>query len=616
MRDLYLSECRRYLRPALLVFALHLLLLRTVAGDLSILNTFFQVLALAVYALIGLSLGLFQLGSYRKPSRWLWLMHRPLPRGAIFGALALASITMFTVALGLPLLLSLLGSEWFTERSADLRHYLSVPFVIMVAFMTWLVGAAIMLGASRFALLITVLPCITLLHHASAPALLAASVLCATLMSATIYSIFKPDRSAPAGSASATVATAAPLVVGMYILLLLGGNAILQVGARILDMHAPSMVTPPADNHSKMRHATSPALMLAAMDDATDARVPRWRDEIATHKPDTLSLWPVEFAAQQQLSNMNTPHTTEPDYQRRMHFNHDSMRFELFDTNTGALIASLGPGGANDKAAFSSVPYLSRQFLLPQAMLHFDPKNLSFMTLTSLPTGERLAALPMKQGRTMYLLSDKRLNAYRMPDTESDYEGQYMLSQKPTPTAPYQQQYSIALPQAASALSRIDVATLPDGTLISLLGHAGGMQHMVFVDSAGQSQIVASRTLGHDYPLIVEQVDWWLSPVLNAVSALPAQILPGGVPDANQPTLAQRPASVWAAAVMSSLLAVGGALLWRRRARHGQWIAKSWLLACLLLGLPCLATLAVMYPRAARPVQRQQRDADASRLPA
>lgn len=191
-----------------------------------------------------------------------------------------------------------------------------------------------------------------------------------------------------------------------------------------------------------------------------------------------------------------------------------------------------------------------------------------------------------------------------------------MLSQKPPPKAPYEQQYSLALPQTAGALSRIDVAKLSDGTLISLLGHAGGMQHMVFVDSAGQSQIVASRTLGHDYPLLIEQVDWWLSPVLNAVSALPAQILPGGVADANQPTLAQRPAPVWAAAVLSSLLAVGGALLWRRRAQHRQLIGKGWLLACLLLGLPCVATLAVRYPLAARPVQRQQRDADASRLPA
>lgn len=616
MRDLFLSECRRYLRPALLLFAVHLLLLIRVVGNLSTLNIFFQVLALAVYALIGVSLGLYQLGSYRKPNRWLWLMHRPLPRGAIFGALALAAVAVFAVAIGLPLLLSLLGSEWFTERAVDLRHYLSAPFVIMVAFMAWLIGAACMLGAIRFALLIAVLPCITLLHQASAPALLAASVLCAALMTAAVYSRFRHNRSAPPESAGATVATALPLVVGMYVLLSLGANSALQVGARILDMHAPSMVAPPADNYSTMRRATSPALMAAALDNAGDARAPRWREEIAAHKPHELLPWPVEFAVTQQLSNKDTPYAMEPTYQRVMHFNHDSMRFELFDQHTGARIASLGPGGANDQTTFSSVPYVARQMLLPQAVLHFDQKNLSFMTLAYLPAGEYLAALPMKQGDAIYLLSNKRLIAYRVSEQESAYEDGYMLSQKPPPKAPYEQQYSLALPQTAGALSRIDVATLSDGKLISLLGYAGGRQHIVFVDAAGQSQLVASRTLGHDYPLIVEQTGWWLSPVLDAVSALPAHILPGGVPDANRPTLAQRPAPVWIAAVLSSLLAVVGAQLWRRRARHGQLIGKGWLLACLLLGLPCLATLAVMYPHAARPVPQQQRDADASHLPA
>ena len=41
----------------------------------------------AVYALAGALLGLYQMGSYRKPNQWLSLLHRPLHRLRIAGAL-------------------------------------------------------------------------------------------------------------------------------------------------------------------------------------------------------------------------------------------------------------------------------------------------------------------------------------------------------------------------------------------------------------------------------------------------------------------------------------------------------------------------------------------------
>ena len=39
------------------------------------------------YAVIGTLLGLYQMGSYRRPNQWLSLLHRPLHRLRIAGAL-------------------------------------------------------------------------------------------------------------------------------------------------------------------------------------------------------------------------------------------------------------------------------------------------------------------------------------------------------------------------------------------------------------------------------------------------------------------------------------------------------------------------------------------------
>ena len=64
----------------------------------------YQVFA-AVYAVLGILLGLYQMGSYRKPNQWLNLLHRPLHRLRIAGALSGASIVMLLVAVAVPFVL-------------------------------------------------------------------------------------------------------------------------------------------------------------------------------------------------------------------------------------------------------------------------------------------------------------------------------------------------------------------------------------------------------------------------------------------------------------------------------------------------------------------------------
>src|SRR6478735_2103744 len=67
-------------------------------------NFVYQIFG-AVYAVAGILLGLYQMGSYRKPNQWLNLLHRPLHRLQIAGALSAAGAVVLLVAMALPIAL-------------------------------------------------------------------------------------------------------------------------------------------------------------------------------------------------------------------------------------------------------------------------------------------------------------------------------------------------------------------------------------------------------------------------------------------------------------------------------------------------------------------------------
>ena len=94
MKDLFLSECRRFRTLALVAAAAHLLLQLLAARMTEPLQLRFheQMIFLIASALCGAAFAVVQFQTHRQPSRWLWLLHRPLPRSRIFGALSLASL--------------------------------------------------------------------------------------------------------------------------------------------------------------------------------------------------------------------------------------------------------------------------------------------------------------------------------------------------------------------------------------------------------------------------------------------------------------------------------------------------------------------------------------------
>jgi hypothetical protein len=137
------------------------------------------------------------------------------------------------------------------------------------------------------------------------------------------------------------------------------------------------------------------------------------------------------------------------------------------------------------------------------------------------------------------------------------------------------------------------------------------------VDAGGRVAELGRRELAHDFPVLFEHKDWWVSPVLHAAVNLPELLIEEGVvPDHGasrfEPLLRARPAQAWAAAIALALASCMGAAWWTRRARMAPRARAAWCPACLLLGCPALLSLMVLRPRAEAEPAVQPADAPAA----
>ena len=93
MRELWRAELLRFRTWAIAAAIVHLAVLGFFARLVDPLQQpdFVHAIVAGVYFVAGLLLGLYQMGSYRRPNAWLNLLHRPLPPGRIVAALSLAA---------------------------------------------------------------------------------------------------------------------------------------------------------------------------------------------------------------------------------------------------------------------------------------------------------------------------------------------------------------------------------------------------------------------------------------------------------------------------------------------------------------------------------------------
>jgi len=594
MKDLFFAECRRFRNLAIVGAVVHLMLLVLASRITEPLMQRWQPqsLFLLLHALAALALAVYQFGSHRQSSRWVWLMHRPLPRGRIFAALALAALALIVVVIGLPMLLAVGGTDRLSGNTVDLRHYLAVPYCVLVAANGWLAGTYLMLCGRRAACVVLAVPFLFMAHMATGAAMLLPGLLSVALMTALAYSTFAPDRTAPPRGAS-MLAAAVPLVLGCYFVMLWGGSLGFQYGQMLVGVHPLNRAVPPSGGFTELARNDSAANLERMLAASNDPRAAHWRRQVALSGAAAVRPALDAHPVRQELGNSNAMQWSDGDLKIIWSFNHDRMMYEGRDMHTAAPRGWYGRGGMGDLRPFESVPLMDgKYFVTRHHLFAHEMHTRRVRTLISLPADETMTGRTKEIGMGQYLLTNRRLIAYREPlDT----------------AAPLEEVYSVPLPGPFRDLARVDVARLLDGTLLSFNfgrrmvdGHAGSRQQLVFVDADGRAQAIATRALAHDFPLLFEHKAWWLSPACDALLSLPGRLLDVGlIDDAPGAPAPARPQSIIAAALLAALLS-GGFAWWRLR--HAAPRSRlAWTLGALLLGPPCAACLLILRPHAARP---------------
>lgn len=605
MKDLMLAELRRFLRPAMIFAGAHLLLLLFANRMVNLLQQPYlesQVwLALAILA--GLALALVQVGGYRRPAAWMWLLHRPLSPSRIFAALVLAASALLTLALLLPQLVLVAGLDLFSSRVVDLRHYAGVLLLWCYALIAWLAGCHAVLSRYRLAIAVLALPLFLGLHLVSVHVLWIPVLACLLWLCVVALHSVRADRVAPPRSLAALMLTALPLQIGFLLLLFAGVQTAFVTGGILLGTDPLNSREAPAGGLIEVLRASAAESLDLGLAISIDPRAQAWREQLPLLQTVELGVHLQRYPRRQQFSNLQLP-SAFADSERGLWwtFSHDRMRFIGRDEAGQRIEQEWGRSGIADAHAFDEVPIPldDERLLTRDALLDIDSRRQQLHPRLQLDPGEHFISVPEHAfGRTL-VLSSQRLQAFR-PDREA-------LSAH----APLQLEWSLPLPRGSAQLQSVQLAQLMDGWLVSFVYDDGHRQlglsqisvvrqpwqQVQWIDSQGAAEVVAERAITRDYPAIYQHAGW-LSPLLLGLIEWPESVLDKGL---TRPIESEWLPPSTPLRVLAAVLLLGSALLaglWLRGSGVSTARKRFWLLSCLVLGLPALLSLVCLEPRGA-----------------
>jgi hypothetical protein len=250
-----------------------------------------------VYAAIGALLGLYQMGTYRRPNQWLNLLHRPLHRLRVAAGLCGAGAMVLLVAIALPIALVALYQETFTARVVDLRHWLIPIATLLVAWCGYLAGAYAMLANRRYSAAVVMLPVLFMFSQATGVAFMAVQVVVLLFLATLVAIAFKPDLAAAPRGALKVAATALPVQVAVYFLLWMLGFGY-ELASTAIGTHPLNAPTAPHGGYIEASRAEPGERLLLGIADSRDPEAPLWREQIALSEASVL--YPMRDTYQHQ----------------------------------------------------------------------------------------------------------------------------------------------------------------------------------------------------------------------------------------------------------------------------------------------------------------------------
>ena len=593
MIDLFKGELLRFRLWAIAAFLANLVVLGFLSRmvDMAQQPIFVYQIFAAVYAVAGALLGLYQMGSYRKPNQWLNLLHRPMHRLHVAGALTGAGALLLLLSVAVPILLVAAYQDGLTARVVDTRHWLLPVAAWLIAVSGYLAGAYAMVGNRRYSFAAFLLPNLFMYAQASGVAMLGVQCVVIVFLAAMLAIAFKPDPATQPRNPVAVLAVALPVQLGAYFLAWMLGYGV-EVLWTVTGTHPLNAPVPPKGGTIEADRAEGKAILLLGIERSRDPEAALWREQVALS--DVYTTYPLRNLPQQgTMTNLQPMEFADGDNNLFLVYSHDRARFVTRGLRDQRRIGEMGVG--EEQAAFPAptMPYGATYLYNAQAAYQYDGEQRRIFERIRLPRGEVMASPPQPAGDNILVLSDRA--AYFYPGREA-VNGLDLL----------QPLMRVAMPAAVGNLSRMDVVELLDGYLVSYTYAwgvwSGELQHpfqqVLRVDGKGHAREVARRALAIDLPSVYTNRNTWLSPVLRALCLGAQDLFAAKDPLRARPQ--PMPAAVLWLAAVCCLLSLLGALWLTARQSHAPRARWAWVLLCGVVGLPALASLWLLYPRRER----------------
>ena len=562
----------------------------------------------AIHAAIGLLLGLYQMGTYRRPNAWLNLLHRPLAPGRIAAALILAAAVLLAIAVAVPILLIGAWQETMTTRVVDLRHWLLALAGLQIAMIGYLAGAYGMLGERRYAAAGLVFLLLLPMSYATGFGALALQALALLWLAAMVFATFKPDLDAPPRRLAGIAVVALPLQMAAFLLIVMSyyGFETLWIAE---GSHPNNTPVPPRGGHNEMEKADERARMRLALAGSAHPDAPLLREQIALSEPLGIPSQLSRMPQRNELANVAPMEFDDRARGIRWVFSHDDMRLHGYDMQDRRAVGRIGVGAEGAAFAAPALPagampgMAEGDALLIAGNLayHYVSETRQVLPRIRLPRDEVLiGAGPV--GESLGAISDRALYFYDGRDAVEH-------RQEMTP------RLRVPMPGHYRDLYTLELIELVDGYLI-VFGYSASAhneqgvapyQQVLRVGEDGRVETIARRPLGYDLPLLYRYRTFLTSPVLwkagDAATHLFAPPLPLAT---NVP--APIPRAIVGLAIVLLLLSAIGAWWRGRRLALSARARLAWVAVCAIVGPPALLSLWLLY----RPVERRVDDVASS----
>lgn len=596
MRDLFKSEIVRFRGWAAALAAAHLIGLAflTRIVDLAQQPLLVHWVFGGMYALVAVLFGLYQVGSYRKPNQWLNLMHRPLPPAQIAAGIFGAGCVLSALVVAVPIVLVAMHQETMAERVVDLRHWLLPLSGWLIGMCAYLAGSFCALRGIRYAGAALVLLAWLIASRACGFGLLALELIALIWLAAILLPAFKPDLSTPPRSPVSIVATALPLSMAVYLLLMLAfiGIEMLWVAQ---GSHPTNTPTPPVGGHNEVEKLDDRGRMLAALQDSVHPDTGPLREQVERSEPQGIGLQVTKLPQRNELANVRPMEFDDTQRNVRWVFSHDDMRLHGYNLDTRRSAGVLGVGETN--APFPAVA-LSGNGLPGMAegdavlvggntLYQYVSETKQVLPRIQVPPGETLlGGGPV--GKRLAAMSDKALY----------FDDGRALSES---TALITPRLRVPMPGDIGDLRNLDLIETPDGHLVGFLysaqSHtlAGAAPYQVLLRThdEGRIETINRRALDFDYPAIYRYRLWWPSPALYALGDAALSLFEPPRPlDATDP--APIPLAIVAIALALAVLSLVSSIGLGVARRLSGSARIGWAVACATFGPPMLIVMWLM----------------------